>query len=215
MARVRRGTLSRERVVEAAVALLDRGGPLTMSAVAAELGAQQMSIYNYVSGKSDLLYAVEDHLLTAIPLPGPGSGTDGLAELLRAYFRLVSAHPWLVGFAIQRERELSTPANLRIVEAAYAVLFRLGLTPRDAVPLFSALVNLVVGAAVQHANLRERGVREKMRAQISALPEAEFPALARLAADLPETSPADAVELGLKALLHGLGTVPDADGGTG
>ncbi|MEV7006754.1 TetR/AcrR family transcriptional regulator C-terminal domain-containing protein [Streptosporangium sp. NPDC051022] len=194
--------MSRRLVVEAAVTVLDTGEPLTMTAVADRLGARQMSIYNYVRGKRDLLAAVEEHLLGTLDLPEPDAGADGLAELCRAYWRLLRAHPWLVGIGLAREG--ANPAQLRIVEAAYAVLFRLGVPPHESVPLVTALVNLVVGTALQQAvpyDLREPDIRAATLAEIAALPPAEFPALHRLGAELPRTTPEDAIELGLAALL--------------
>jgi len=53
MARTTRETLSRDRVLRAALALVDKGGleALSMRKLAAELGVEAMSLYNHVKNK--------------------------------------------------------------------------------------------------------------------------------------------------------------------
>src|SRR2546423_12575958 len=64
-------TLSRERVLKAAVALADRDGieSLTMRKVAGELGAGAMSLYHYVPNKDALLDGMVDLVFSEIDLP--------------------------------------------------------------------------------------------------------------------------------------------------
>ena len=71
-----RETLSRERVLRAAMALADeRGiGALTMRELAGRLGIEAASLYNHVSGKDDLLTGMTDLVIAEIDLPSEGTG---------------------------------------------------------------------------------------------------------------------------------------------
>ena len=60
--------LTRERVVDAAIALAERDGlaELSMRRLAAELGAGTMSLYNHVSDKEDLFDGMVERVLAAV-----------------------------------------------------------------------------------------------------------------------------------------------------
>src|ERR671924_1614136 len=69
-----RTRLSRERVVEAALELVDAEGPdaLTMRRLGRSLGVEAMSLYEYTSGKDELVVAVMERLLEELELPTEG-----------------------------------------------------------------------------------------------------------------------------------------------
>lgn len=75
MKRPPRPPLTRDRVLDAALALVDAGGEraLSMRAVAAALGVEAMSLYRYVADKEDLLLGVADRVIAEIELPPPGT----------------------------------------------------------------------------------------------------------------------------------------------
>ena len=72
-----RTTLSRERVLTAAIGLADDGGieSLTMRKLARALGVEAMSLYNHVANKGDLVDAIVDRVISEIDLPPARSGT--------------------------------------------------------------------------------------------------------------------------------------------
>ncbi|MGW1189216.1 TetR/AcrR family transcriptional regulator C-terminal domain-containing protein [Streptomyces sp. NPDC002559] len=74
----RRAGLSRERVIDAALVLLDdRGvGALTMRRLAAELEVEAMTLYNYVPTKAALLDALVERVFTEA-VPGPAGAASG------------------------------------------------------------------------------------------------------------------------------------------
>jgi AcrR family transcriptional regulator len=61
--------LSRERVLEAGLTVIDRAGieALTMRRLAADLGVKAMSLYGYVDNKQDLLDGVLDCIYAEVP----------------------------------------------------------------------------------------------------------------------------------------------------
>ena len=69
--RVPRNTLSRDRIVEAALALLDAQGSeaVTMPSLARRLGVGTMSLYRHVEDKDDLINAVAERVLSTVQVP--------------------------------------------------------------------------------------------------------------------------------------------------
>lgn len=99
-----RGPLSRQRVLDTAVALADRVGlkGLTMRAVAAELGVEAMSLYHHVANKEALLDGLAEVIVAeavavadAVSAPAPEVDWRGAvrARVLAAR-RVMLAHPW-------------------------------------------------------------------------------------------------------------------------
>ena len=89
----RRIPLSRDRVLQAAVALADEGGikALSMRKLAQELGVEAMSLYNHVANKDDILDGIIDVVASEIDLPP--AGTDWKTALRQT---AISAHEALL-----------------------------------------------------------------------------------------------------------------------
>jgi AcrR family transcriptional regulator len=137
--------LTRERVLEAAVSLVDREGldALTMRRLAEVLGVEAMSLYRHVASKSDLLDGVHEMILGELVVPElKGPWRSVLRELARAFRRVLEAHPNAV--LIFATRPAITPASVELVERVVAVLDRAGFG-RDAVHAFQAGVTFVIG----------------------------------------------------------------------
>src|SRR3954463_1163705 len=81
-ARRPRVPLSRERVLQAAVAFADENGveSLSMRKLGEALGVEAMSLYNHVANKVDLLDGMIDVVFSEIELP---SGTDWRTAMRR------------------------------------------------------------------------------------------------------------------------------------
>lgn len=69
--RVPRNTLNPDRILDAAVGLLDRHGPeaFTMRVLAQELGVATMAVYSHFKGKDEIIDAVNERLLAEIEMP--------------------------------------------------------------------------------------------------------------------------------------------------
>lgn len=224
-ARAPRNTLNRERVLDAAVGLLDRAGPdaFTMRALAERLGVATMAVYSHFSGKDEIIDAVRVRLLAEAELPsrdGAGGERPGPREevgaLCRAAYRLLADHPSVLHLLAARppDGDEFTLFAERTLEA----LLRAGLDRRDAARAYTALTQFTVGAALWAARGRERRADEACRPGGSdAGPDSGPPGPARLPRDryphlvdlVPEL--ADAArdgtaqyERGLDALLTGL-----------
>ncbi|MFD9129064.1 TetR/AcrR family transcriptional regulator [Kitasatospora sp. NPDC059571] len=91
--------LSRDRIVRAAVDLLDADGvaAFSMRRLAAALDVTAMSVYWYVDTKDDLLELALDEVLGGMSLPPLGDGDDWRAHLrtmAHQYRQCFQQHPW-------------------------------------------------------------------------------------------------------------------------
>jgi len=95
--------LSLERIVQAAITIAARDGlgAVSMSRVAADLGASTMSLYRYVSAKDELVKLMVDAAYGPPPAAEPGEGwrpaLSRWAWAMRAGFQ---RHPWVVRIPI-------------------------------------------------------------------------------------------------------------------
>lgn len=152
-----REALSRERIVTAAIHLIDSHGitALTMRRLGTELGVEAMSLYRYVNGREDLLEAVVDQLVNAIDIPPPGrlQPSDGwqafLQWLAHDVRRLALQHP--AAFPIIATRHPAAPwlrpplRSLRVVEAFLDGLKARGFTDQHAVETYRSFTSFLLG----------------------------------------------------------------------
>ncbi|WP_119697247.1 TetR/AcrR family transcriptional regulator C-terminal domain-containing protein [Microbacterium halotolerans] len=124
-----RGSLSRERVLEVALALADRKGidALTMRALAKELGIEAMSLYHYVAGKNDLLdglaEAVAMEVESAVADQNPGSPREWKRTLRRRILtsrEVMLRHRWAPG--VFEGRASPSAAIVRYFDASIALM---------------------------------------------------------------------------------------------
>jgi AcrR family transcriptional regulator len=144
--------LSRERIVGAAVELLDAAGEggLTFRALAANLRTGAGAIYWHVADKGELLNAATDavlsHVLTAA---GTETPQDTVRTLGLAAFDAIDAHPWAGTYL---SRVPAPPAQLRIFERIGQQMQRLDVPVTAQFDAATALLNYILGVAGQNAN---------------------------------------------------------------
>jgi AcrR family transcriptional regulator len=150
--------LSRERIVEAAVALLDATGEggLTFRALTERLATGPGAIYWHVANRSELLDAATDAVVATALAVEPQDAPDSPQEEIRAValglFDATEQHPWLAAqLATQLSRNPSGTVAPRIFESLGRRVRALGV-PRDGwFTATSALMHYVLGAAGQNA----------------------------------------------------------------
>ena len=92
-----RAPLTRERVLQAALALADEGGveAVSMRKVADELGVKAMSLYNHVANKDDVLDGMVDAVLAEIASPSPEANwKEQIREVAVSAHETLLRHPW-------------------------------------------------------------------------------------------------------------------------
>ncbi|TWB20815.1 TetR family transcriptional regulator [Nitrospirillum amazonense] len=212
----RADALSKEKIVEAAIAILDEGGEgaLTFRALAARLATGSGAIYWHVADKGDLLAAATDTIITQA-LAGVALDLDprqGIRALALRLFDAIDAHPWV---GAQVSREPWQPAMLRIFEGIGGRLMALGVPERAWFDAWSALVNYIFGVAGQNAaNARQHAPDTDRSAALAAiaarwarLDPIEYPFLRQLADPLRDHDDRDQFLAGLDLILAGIATV--------
>ncbi|GAA1514619.1 TetR/AcrR family transcriptional regulator [Dactylosporangium maewongense] len=156
-----RAGLSRDAVVDAALALVDSEGPaaLTLAAVAARTGVATPSLYKHVGSLTDLrnLLAVRllDEFTAAATTAVLGlSGDTALEALMRAYHRYAMTHPHRYALLPQAPDPdpAVTAAADRFVEVCFAVLRGCGLADDELVHATRIARAAMHGFAVLHTS---------------------------------------------------------------
>lgn len=205
-----RAPLSRERVLAAAVSLVDEAGlgSLTMRELGQRLGVEAMSLYNHVANKDDILDGMVDLVVGEIDLP---SDTADWKEAMRRRAASAQAvftrHPWASGLVDSRQS--SGPARLRYFDWVVGTLRRAGFSIEMSARAFSILDSYVYGFGRQQLNLSagsDMSPEEMAEAFSHAIPADEYPYLREMV-DYAITSVHDDsadFEFGLSLILDGL-----------
>lgn len=144
--------LSRERIIEESIALLDSSGEtgLTFRALAERLATGAGAIYWHVANKSDLLTAACDAIVArtvAAPL-AEVPPQEAIRTLALALFDAIDERPW-VGSALTRA-PLQSPM-VRILERLGRQVRALGVAQPAQFAAVSALLSYILGVSVQNA----------------------------------------------------------------
>ena|SRR5919106_1099526 len=206
-----RTPLTRQRVLQAAVALADEGGieSLTMRKLGQALGVEAMSLYHHVANKDGLLDGMVDLVFGEIDLPADGVGWK--AAMRR---RAVSAraalrrHPWAIG--LMESRSTPGPANLRHHDAVIGCLRRAGFSVALTAHAYSLLDSYVYGFALEEASLpfdTPEETADVAQSMMAEFPVDAYPHLTELAVEhvlQPGYDYGDEFEYGLDLILDGL-----------
>lgn len=150
--------LSRERIVEAAVDLLDAAGEggLTFRALTERLATGPGAVYWHVANKDELLAAATEGVvttaLTEAAAPPEDSPRDGVRAVALGLSGAVEEHPWLATqLALQLARNPWGTVTARIFESLGRRVRALGLPESGWFTATSALLHYILGAAGQNA----------------------------------------------------------------
>ncbi|WP_216900360.1 TetR/AcrR family transcriptional regulator [Nocardia alni] len=162
----RREPLTRERVVGAAIELLDASGEggLTFRALSHRLSTGPGAIYWHVPNKDELLDAATDSVIAAaltdqpvaVSTDPPGRVEQSPRERVRTValglFEAIDEHPWLgAQLATQVSRNPWRSASLRIFDRIGQQVLALGVPGDGQFLAASALMQYILGAAGQNA----------------------------------------------------------------
>jgi TetR/AcrR family transcriptional regulator, tetracycline repressor protein len=209
-----RQPLSRERLVQAALHLLDEIGldRLSMRRLAERLGVQSASLYWHVRDKDQLLTLLADALCADIPLP----------DAALPWRARLTAIAWEYRRVLLRHRDAALllastlpvgPNRLRLAEGMLGTLLAAGFGPatvaRASLLFTDYVTNFVVEEGRAMAMTAEFATNpgdgpNSFAAWFAALPEDEYPNLAALAPQLTDTDADERFRFGVKLLLDGL-----------
>ncbi len=192
--------LTRERIVRAAVEVLDAEGVegLTMRRLAHGLGVTSTALYWHVTTKDDVLDLAVDAVFGDVPIPPAGDDwRAGVRALIGSWRLAMLAHPWapaLIG------RPLFGPNVLARTEYLQAALVRGGFAGQELAVITRLLANYVIGAALTEATWRRTG--ESPDPRLAADPAAHPTLSASGHLDASRWDDDDLFDRGLDAILR-------------
>ena len=211
--RRQRQPLSRDAIVDAALAILDADGvdALTIRRLGQELGTGAASLYWHIAGKDELCELVYDRIMgeIALPDPDPAHWEDQLKDLARQAYQAMLSHNDAVRLSIGRPP--AGPNTLRIVEWMLALIRGAGIPDQPAASFGNILGRFLDASVLEDSTAASAENRDadqdgadRMREYWARLPADQFPNLTALA-DTTFAGDADAhFEFGLDLLVRGL-----------
>ncbi|APA97346.1 TetR/AcrR family transcriptional regulator [Nocardia seriolae] len=208
MARPKVPLLSRERISEAALTLIDRDGlaELSMRKLAAELGVQAASLYTHYRTKDALLDDIAGGIMARVDTSAFDSGDwrTGLTAWAHSYRDALVRHPNFVAYLAAGPG--TRDENLRHADAVHGGLVSAGWPPREATMIGAATRYLVMGATMGSFS---RGFIDDVQVYRDRYPHLEQAHLLRAKADEIDS---ESFELALSAFTDGLQLRYDAIG---
>lgn len=206
----RSDALSRDRIVETAVEILDTEGEhdLTFRALTTRLSTGAGAIYHHIANKNELLAAATDQVVSQVlaQIDGDADPARALRAISLGIFDAIDAHPW-VGAQLSHD---PLPAVLRIWKAIGKPLEALGVIGSAQSDAGSALVSYVLGAAAQYAagararpNSAEREAYLETLAQRLTLLDPD-PLVGEIAAELRQHDDREQFLAGVDIFLSGI-----------
>ncbi|CAH9419879.1 Transcriptional regulator, AcrR family [Streptomyces globisporus] len=227
----RYGRLSRERVLLAALEVVDRDGlaGLSMRKLGAELGVEAMALYRYAPSKDALLDGLVEEFWLQVDLelgrdlddPGgaaeskrrptePPGWQPGLHRIARATYGVALRHPHVV--PLLATRLLATPLArrplpvLRSDERVLALLYAYGFAEPEAIRIHRRFTAWLLGFILVELRAMDDDPEEPdpaFRLGLHRIPVGELPRLRASALGLADRGGPDELAAGLEALLVG------------
>ena len=212
----RDGALSRARIVQAAIEILDEGGAdaLTFRVLAARLSTGPGAIYHHVADRADLLATAASEVITSVlELAGSRGPQHDVRAVMLGAFDATATHPWLgtqlVGAPWQ-------PAVLQLLERVGARLDALGVPEQAQLDAASVLVHHLLGFASQldaAAHLPGTGTSRSafLRRATGDLTRqgdaGQYPFTTRIAEQLADHDDREQYKNGVEVVLAGIATL--------
>jgi TetR/AcrR family tetracycline transcriptional repressor len=209
----RRYRLTRERVVEEALAIIAHDGAqaLTMRRLAARLGVVPGALYHHVRNKQQLQDLLLDNVLAEVDIHlNPSlAWTEQLKVLAHRLRQVLEDHPGVAG--ILKTRDPLGPHSLALAEAFLGPLQTAGFGDREAGLAFFLLLDYTIGFAVSTPatsvnaqRLRDHAIRSQLHQFFRSLPPDRFPALVALGEHVWIDNRDERFTAGLQVLVDGL-----------
>ncbi len=144
-----RQVLTRDRVLAAALALVDERGleALTMRSLGESLSVEAMSLYRYCPSKADLHAGIADRVLGEIVFTPANRGWRvDLRNAMWGFWRVLVRHPNAVPLMLITP--LDTPRGREAGEGMLRLVGQAGFAPPDAHRIFRMLQAFALGTAL-------------------------------------------------------------------
>jgi AcrR family transcriptional regulator len=213
--RPRREPLTQERIVDAALRVLDADGLdlLSMRHVARTLNTTAAALYWHVGSKDGLLDLIFDRVIgeQSVPDPDPARWEEQVKEVARTMRATILTHRDVVRLSIGRIP--MGPHALRYADRVLAILRAGGIDDGLAVAAHQLLISIVIGFAIDETGEGGHPPAEEAspepagataRDYLGALPGDRFPHLVALAEHYGDVDADGRFELLLDIFVDGL-----------
>lgn len=198
-----RPPLSRQRVLDAALRLIDQDGleALSMRRIGAELAVEAMSLYRYFPSKDALLDALMERLWAEVRLPDESAHDwkDSVRASARSLRVLAHAHP--NAYSLLLGRQAVPEAAVRLFDAFFKTFRAVGFDAPVAAHALGAVVAYAAGYAMVELSCCLGQPERAAQCWVPADAALRFPEVTRA---LTECDPEAQFEFGLEAVLAGL-----------
>ena len=200
-----RQPLTRDRIVEAALALADREGPgaVTMRRLGRELDVEGMAIYGHFASKEELLGGVAARVLSELDLrPRRGATWETrVRHVVSSWARLRDRHPG--GFPLLYARRDWARQEFEPIEEILDALREAGLPPARAALVYQTLVWLLDGILLS-SGYTEEPIRRVWEHGLEIVDRDAFPRYVEAAPHAAKISGRKIFDFGVELLIRGL-----------
>lgn len=209
----RKVPLTRERIVEAALSVVDAEGldALSMRRIGQELGTGAASLYAHVGSKEELIEQVLDRVYGEIELEKPDASVweEQIKRVLRRARAVLTSHGDIAKAAVVANVPV-TPNGMDIADCMLGILRAGGLDERTAaygVDLLGVYVTATAFEAstrVGHSQEDAAAYGDQVREYFSTIPADRYPMITSMAEALTRNVGDERFEFGLEILVAGL-----------
>lgn len=202
--------LSRERAIDAAVAIVREGGmeALTMRALADALDATPMALYRHVGDRDELALLVVDRVMSRVELPDRSVSARAFLRALAREVRDVGrAHRGVMDILL--EEGPAVTSTLVILDAVVRKLHEEGATWKEASALHNTFFSWLAATIRREERWAARGrekrpmLRRFMEAA-GAMSPSEYPGIAHVLPHMPGEDVDQEFESSLSFMLDGI-----------
>jgi AcrR family transcriptional regulator len=210
-----REPLSRQRILDAAVRLVDAEGlnALTMRRLAGELGVEGASLYKHIPNKAALHYGMMRTIFQEMNPDYPRDETDWQGRLragMRSFRQLGLAHPRVFAL-LNRPWEANSPR----VESELGSMIAAGFSVKQAAFSLRLLSSFVIGFVIWETSSIVRDPEElrdmELEADTSRFPE-QYPNTIAARPYMRGPGMDESFEFGLTAAIEGIAAMVKGDG---
>ncbi|HET7237319.1 MAG TPA: TetR/AcrR family transcriptional regulator C-terminal domain-containing protein [Actinomycetota bacterium] len=205
-----REPLTRERIVETALRVMDAEGleAVTMRRIGRELGVEAMSLYNHVEDKESILDGICELVMSEFEFPDPAEDwAESCRRAARAWRQLLKQHPDVMRLFAEARGPVRSVDSMRPTEFALRLLRASGLSDRDTAQAFHAFGGYIQGFVIMEMGSIAGGTDEaqlKVHEELAAALPEEFSTLRDVSPYFAECGADEQFEFGLDLLIRGV-----------
>lgn len=220
-AKPRRQPLSRDRVLAAALRLVDQAGveSLSMRGLAGTLGVEAMSLYKHVANKGEVLDGLIDFVVAEIDVPPLGTEwRHAMRARAISARRVFLRHKWAA--VLMESRLVQSPVRLHYADTVLGLLRQGGFTVPMAYRAFLLIDSYLYGFVMQEVNwqFEEADISQVTEEMTAQMAPADHPHLVEVMGHVMTMSVEGKVSglldaefsAGLELILDSLATLRDA-----